>query len=677
MNGYSGACLAAKGELSCKVRKTGSSSWAYNTYVITGDLKGSLDSEDLVATPTVNTSIMYMSISYAETYTFTPTYNSANYNSIGLNMGTPSRVGYTFTGWTENSIYVSDNNNDQLFDFYPTAMSYSTSVTFTANWTANTYSISYSLAGGTAGTYAPTSATFGPAGGTWDVSISNPTRVGYTFTGWSISGMSTNCTHWWGGVEQGSAATATGVKATTGFLNLRSASGTVTFTATWSANTYTIKVTNITGSISVTKNTGSTSPTSVTLNNNGTTSLSYAPTGGTYDASISNPAKTGYTFTGWDISNMSTDCTHCWGGKYRGSNATATGITETAGFLNLRSTSGTVTFTAQWTANTYSIKYALGGGVQVSGKEYPVSATYDIQFKVDEPIRTGYTFTGWTLSNCGTVATHYYGSSSASTSFTTATLTNKKGPYFKNLRATSGEVTFTAVWSANSYTIAFAMNNPNSVTTDINGNFRCELQLYLDKNLSVQAIVTSPTGETHEQSSYLPLYKHYIVADIPQYIHSGTAPDIKIFNVYFNEVNIPYNVDVIDINTQKHYTPNTKWSNIPSGEYSIKISAHDAETYKINNIIVYNKKDKLPPIQTALFVPKNEYYNNEQILIGTSFTDSHILYTLWSHNTILEQKWLTPKLGNFNFKVTLPDSINNATVTLLTARNYKFYTRRK
>lgn len=214
----------------------------------------------------------------------------------------------------------------------------------------------------------------------------------------------------------------------------------------------------------------------------------------------------------------------------------------------------------------------------------------------------------------------------------------------------------------------------HSVTTDINGNFRCELPLYLDKNLSVQAIVTSPTGETHEQSSYLPLYKHYIVADIPQYIHSGTAPDIKIFNENLNEVNIPYNVDVIDINTQKHYTPNTKWSNIPSGEYSIKISAHDAETYKINNIIVYNKKDKLPPIQTALFVPKKEYYNNEQILIGTSFTDSHILYTLWSHNTILEQKWLTPKLGNFNFKVTLPNSINNATVTLLTARNYKFYT---
>ena len=423
---------------------------------------------------------------------FASAHNRANYVQASSNgwsydyPGSPSGDGFTVSSQTCIGASTSGYSNAVLANTDPTwsatytdsgdkyladsvfyEYTYHVSRYVYAVYTPNSYTVSYDYAGGTKGSKNPTAFTYGVAGGSYDKEISNPTRIGYTFTGWSISNMSTNCTHWWGGSQQGSAASASGVKAEGGYLNLRSTSGTVTFTATWSANTYTIKFTNIVSGITVVKNSGSSSPSSSTVNNNGTITISYGAAGGTYDTGIDNPTKTGYTFTGWSISNMSTDCTHYWGGSERGKVDAAGNVTTDFGFLNLRSTSGTVTFNAHWTANTYSIKYALGGGVTVKDKEYPTSGTYDTQFKVDEPIRTGYTFTGWSLSNCGTAANHFYGSSSASTSFTGATLTNKKGPYFKNLRATSGEVTFTAVWSANSYTIAFAMNNPNSVTTDI------------------------------------------------------------------------------------------------------------------------------------------------------------------------------------------------------------------
>lgn len=54
-----------------------------------------------------------------------------------------------------------------------------------ARFTANTYNISYNLNGGTCVT-APTSGTYDSA-----ITISNPTREGYAFAGWTISGIDT------------------------------------------------------------------------------------------------------------------------------------------------------------------------------------------------------------------------------------------------------------------------------------------------------------------------------------------------------------------------------------------------------------------------------------------------------------------------------------------------------
>jgi len=104
----------------------------------------------------------------------------------------------------------------------------------TANWTANTYKISYNLDDGKKGTYAPTSATYNTS-----VRISNPTKEGYTFAGWTFNGNTSTA-------KYGSSSNAittiwsnTGTKIKTEyFKNLTPINEeTITMTANWTPRT--------------------------------------------------------------------------------------------------------------------------------------------------------------------------------------------------------------------------------------------------------------------------------------------------------------------------------------------------------------------------------------------------------------------------------------------------------
>ena len=546
--------------------------------------------------------------------------SSATYgNAITVNGQT--RTGYTFTGWsitaptnlhsshitTGTPYYGYDSNNPSKlfnqtsFTLYPdsrhisdtniaqepttsSVTNFGINYTFTANWSANTYTIAYAPDGGTLGTNQPTSATYDTA-----FTVDNPTKLGYTFQGWTITGMD-SCTHTYGS----STSTSTSLSSIkdTSFNNLRSASGTVTFTAVWTANTYTVNVIrynneNLTSPVYnadykmayffnrkvFTKNEfyiyksnqGESYFGYYLFNENSTSGYTFLLISETYEASqfyiqnedakyssmvtsfidngkiyyvgyyiyigdvdgftyycgykyvgskysskvptldilhaygsstsstrtydveftVSNPTKTGFSFAGWDMSGMSTNCTHNIGS----STSTAeslTGIKATK-FKNLRSTSGTVYMQAKWNANTYSIAYELGGGAitnrvananggyDIVAGSQPTSGTFNTDIFIDHPIRTGYTFAGWNISgmdNTSSVTSetvyHYYGDAyNSTTTFTGETKDAIFNKYYRNLRSTSGTVTFTAIWTQNSYTISFDMNNPNSVTNDI------------------------------------------------------------------------------------------------------------------------------------------------------------------------------------------------------------------
>ena len=84
------------------------------------------------------------------------------------------------------------------------------------------------------------------------------------------------------------------------------------------------------------------------------------PTDATYDSpfEVSNPTRTWYTFSGWDITNMDSE-QHTVG--WNASSATGASGVKGTGFNNLRATSGTVHFAARWTANKvpYKVEHYL------------------------------------------------------------------------------------------------------------------------------------------------------------------------------------------------------------------------------------------------------------------------------------------------------------------------------
>lgn len=215
-----------------------------------------------------------------------------------------------------------------------------------ARWKANTYKIAYNLDGGTYGTSHPDSANYDTM-----VTIDNPSKSGYTFAGWTITGYDTetsghNASAWTG--ETGAS-----------FKNLASTEGkTVTFTAVWNVATANFQTTGDTGI-------ASTSHPNKTSENIGSS------------INVNAKLNNGYTFAGW----------------YNGS----TLVSDKMNFNYTMPNTDTV-LTAKTTPAKYTISYDLNGGaVAVSN---PTS--YNIEtptFTLNNPVRLGYVFVGWTGSN--------------------------------------------------------------------------------------------------------------------------------------------------------------------------------------------------------------------------------------------------------------------------------------
>ncbi|MBP9999614.1 MAG: InlB B-repeat-containing protein [Proteobacteria bacterium] len=212
---------------------------------------------------------------------------------------------------------------------------------------------------------------------------------------------------------------------------------------------------------------------------------------------INKPTRTGYTF----------------GGYYTSTNGNGQQYVDENGVISnnlVYYTSTTpLTLYAKWTPNTYTISYNLNSGTH--GASHPTSATYDTSFTVSNPTRSGYTFSGWKITGMDSV-THTYGNSTtASNSISSTTATT-----FKNLRSTSGTVTFTAQWTQNiptCYQIHFdnATNGGSGGTTDI-WLYRNSSNLSDSKNCKIYSdsactnVITSITPPTKLNGFYIGQY---------------------------------------------------------------------------------------------------------------------------------------------------------------------------
>ena len=188
--------------------------------------------------------------------------------------GTPSKTGYSFTGWNRDTI-VKGSYGD---------------LTVTASWTPTVYTITYQLNGGTSGnrkSYTIETATF---------TLSNATRNGYTFLGWT----------WEGQTEPVKSPTVP-----TGSTGNRS------YTANWSAPiVYSITYALAGGTLKDNPN-----PTKYTIK-----SQTIAITG--------TPTRDGYLFAGWNPAEIpsgsygNVTVTATWIQVFRVSGSTITGLTQ-------------------------------------------------------------------------------------------------------------------------------------------------------------------------------------------------------------------------------------------------------------------------------------------------------------------------------------------------------------
>ena len=295
----------------------------------------------------------------------------------------PTFNGYDFKGWFDA------NSTKFVSGTYKTA----SNLYLIASWDAHDYSITYNLGGGTNDPRNPATYTIEDS----DITLKDPSRKGYTFTGWTTSAISTP---------------------TKDLKIIKGSTGNLTFTANWSANEY---------AVTVDLNGGECDTTSYTF---------------TFDSaySITKPTRVGYVFDKftyndsdvlstsgtWSIANdieikanwiANADTKYIvnhYTEDLDGEGYTKVDTDSLAGYSDSSITVNANTyegFTAQktsqkitiaadgstvvdfyYTRNSYTISFVTNGGSSIDSKTYKYEEQIPSTLKA---IRDGYTFAGW------------------------------------------------------------------------------------------------------------------------------------------------------------------------------------------------------------------------------------------------------------------------------------------
>ena len=375
-----------------------------------------------------------------------------------------SRTAYNFLGWStavDGDVVFADKAEVENLATEQDAV-----VTIYGKWQPIVYPITYDLAGGAVASANPAEYTIESA----DFTLVNPTKLGYTFTGWE-------------GTELTEKTIA--VTVTTGHYGDRA------YTATWEPNPYKVHF-DINGGnggtmadqthvydseLALTENaftrTGYTfkewnskadgtgtvytdkqvvknltavrdevitmyaqwtpNPYQVAFNaNNGEGTMANQDFIYDVEQALTENAftRTGYTFEGWNTA----------------ADGSGTAYADKAKVKNLTAElNGIVNVYAQWKVITYNLTYDLAGGALAAGDENP--ATFNIEtptFTLKEPAKTGYIFDGWTGTDL----------SEATKNVTIA-------------QGSTGDRTYTANWTPITYQIVFNANNGEGNMADM------------------------------------------------------------------------------------------------------------------------------------------------------------------------------------------------------------------
>ena len=334
-------------------------------------------------------------------YYQTWTYNSTKKNGL-VNASTFGmyKTGYRFTKWGTSSsggtLFDQDDATIKPTDLNSSISSGDCTRTLYAQWTPNTYTIKFDGNGSTSGSTASMSMTYDVAK---NLTANGFTKSGYHFSGWNTKADGSGTSYY----------NKQSVK------NLTATHGaTITLYAQWDTNSYTIA-----------------------FNGNGNTGGTTSSMTMKFDVA-KNLNKNGYTRTGYTFSK--------WNTKSDGS---GTNYTNQQSVKNLTTVNGGIFYLyAQWTSNTYTIKF--NGNGATSGSTASMTMTYDVakNLTANGFKRTGYIFDGWNTNSSGT-GTNYTDRQSV-----------------KNLTSTNGgTVTLYAQWKPITYTIKFDGNGATGGST--------------------------------------------------------------------------------------------------------------------------------------------------------------------------------------------------------------------
>ena len=246
-------------------------------------------------------------------------------------LNNPSKTGYTFAGWTgtdlekaTKSVSVDKGSTGDR--------------TYTATWTLAEYTITYDLDGGklihpVLGIEVPDANPTKYTVETEDFTLANPSKTGYTFAGW----------------------TGTGLESATEIVSVdKGSTGDRAYTATWTANEAEI----------VFETNGGTKITTM----KGVTGQAIS------DTKIPETTKAGYSLEGWYANN-----------KFEGEKVKA---------LPEKYPAGTTTYYAKWTADTdisYTVKYVDEAGTEIADQKLVENQTMAATVKEQAKTISGYT----------------------------------------------------------------------------------------------------------------------------------------------------------------------------------------------------------------------------------------------------------------------------------------------
>ena len=272
-----------------------------------------------------------------DTVTNVPVDQTKTYGiDLTLSRAIPRREGYEFKGWAYSSSATTP--------YYAAGDTYTTNAgaVLYAVW-VRVYTVAYNTNGGDGG----------PSSGqkTHDVAYTipsaTPTKTGYIFAYW-VDNLESG-KHW----NPGDSYTT---------------NSNVTFSAIWTARTYSVQFRD---------NGGSGAPSDQTKIYGVDLTLSSTV-----------PTRTGHTFQGWGLSSSATTATYQPGDTYK--------------------TNAGIVLWAVWKANEYNVKYNANGGSGAPADQKKVYGV-DLTLSTVKPTKTDSVFVGWGLSSSATTVTYYPG----------------------------------------------------------------------------------------------------------------------------------------------------------------------------------------------------------------------------------------------------------------------------